>query len=356
MTVEKLEPKHIVILPKSITQLNDAETEKDIEIFTLPHPTNNPTKSRIPIIQNITTNETFQLISHSFSKGSKYTHQFDLANGKYHYTNDDSPIKSTFLIDENDRSQGYIMESSYFQFSTKYDITYNLIGFLYRKTEVVENENDYVKALPSNDNENNMESITSDRFLTLRDFHDTLVDSHDKNWSKISLNVLENALNKICDCIQEAGDTYYKINPVKITEFLVRKVEKINDNFPKSIPIPYDYREDIKESMKTVLSCNLLISLIPKRVYDDLIQFHPDENSTVQLSIKDAHASYIKYKEERRVTSREKEILLKSVTTVGLNNGTTTKGKIVKKKTTIVKKKVAKGKGAIDGFFKAKKK
>ena len=118
---------------------------------------------------------------------------------------------------------------------------FNLIGFFFKDASEVEQECDYIKPLVKN------ETIkVDDKFLPLRDYHDLLVDTYDKQWMNISLKTLENALSEISEVIEEAGDKYYKITREKITNVLISRVQKIVENFPKSLPIPIDYPDEIK--------------------------------------------------------------------------------------------------------------
>ena len=98
------------------------------------------------------------------------------------------------------------------------------------------------------------------------------------------------------------------------------------------------------------MSGNLLVSLIPQLAYQDLIR-HESSN----LNIKQCFDSYDKYKNETLQTERERELLIKAAMSTAIPNGTKTVKKQPIQKAKVVKPKVAKGKGRIDGFFKTNK-
>ncbi|CCF58308.1 hypothetical protein KAFR_0E01540 [Kazachstania africana CBS 2517] len=343
---------------KELFLLPELKSESRLQLFTLPNPSNIKSKETLLLFQTTDSVSSkdiiYRLQDHSFSKPCARKNSEELAKGTYHYTNESQPIKSMFLLNEDDRKDGYVLESSTFKHATIYDLTYSLIGF-YFKNSVTEDEKDYIDCDIKSE-----ESSESDRYLTLRDYHDLLTDSHDKNWAFVSMESLETALVKICDTIEEAGDSYYKIRLHKIIGFLSSKVLKIVDNFPKSLNLPIDYPEDIKYCGKVVLACNLMISLIPKEAYRKLRQSSENTGSTSEdtdilenISISGCFDKYNKYKKEIAAQVAEKELLTQTAMNVGL--GSKSGKQAIKKgirKVTVAKKKVAVGKGAIDGFFK----
>lgn len=328
----------IVILPSFIANKTDLLT-----IFSLPHPSNNRSKKRINLIGS-TEGEIFQLKTHEFSKGCAYNTQSDLANEKYHYTTNEEPLKSTFLINEANRSDGHVMESGTFQIAAKYDIAFNLIGFYY-KDSASEAEKEYeveleVQSSPSEDQAN---------CFTARDFHDQLIDCHDTQWSKICVKTLEAALMKIAEPIEEAGCIYFKLTQDRVTKYLAGKVSKMASNLPKSLPIAKDLPADIQKCARVVIATNLLVSLIPRLAYLKLKEFTPVPNENLD-DIKEAFHKYEKYKSSLKCSIAEKELLVNAAMTVGLPTG---KVKVsAMKKVTKKTIKVRKQTGAIDGFFK----
>lgn len=334
MTVSQSIERNIIVLP--------SQCGNDLTIFELPHPSNNTSKSRIRLF--LSNGKTFQLKRHTFSKGCKYNKAKDVTTDRYHYTHDQKPLKSTFFVNENQREDGLVMEQGDFEFSAKYDLAFSLCGAFYHKS-ITSDESEYIikndvtKGIGAEDK----------NFLTARDFHDALIDNHDKNWSYVSISALENALAQISESIEEAGDQYHKITPQKINNWLAAKVHGIVNNFPSSIPLPKNLPEDVLPKAKVVFACNLLVSMIPQAAYIHLLQYSNDE-----LDIANAFEVYRNYTELTLRKEKEQEILVNAAMKVGMahDSGKKVGTKKIVKITKI--KKVAVKKGAIDGFFKRK--
>ncbi|QEU59859.1 Rnh202 [Kluyveromyces lactis] len=336
MTVEKLIRKGclLVALPNAV--------DSAVEIFELPHPSNNESKKPIKLF--VHDDKVYQLKIKKFSKGCDYNCSRDLVNDKYHYTSDSQTFKSTFLINEENRKDGYILEDGSILYAEKYDLTFNICGYYYRNNKVTSEDLAFITPCvpPALDMDTN--------FYTSSDYQEKLMNNHSENWGKIPPKLWESCLGKISRTVEEAGDKYYRIEPQMIVEWLLKKVIKINNNFPNSLKIPKSLPEDIASSLKCIMSCNLLVSLIPQLAYQDLIS-HESSN----LNIKQCFGSYDKYKNETLQTEKERELLIKAAMSTGVPNGTKTVKKQPIQKAKVVKPKVAKGKGRIDGFFKTNK-
>ena len=270
------EDKHLVVLPKGI-HLN-------VEIFELPHPSNNISKKPLNIL--VHDGQIYQLKTKQFSKGSEYHKQKDLVTDRYHYTSDSQPFKSTFLINTDCRKDGYVLEDSKITYSEKYDLTFSICGYFYRSNTVA-NEESVFSAV----NKTNGKIEPEVNFYSASDYQERFVDTFAVNFSKIPLELFEAALSKISLTVEEAGDKYYKINEGLITEWLVKKVTKLKDNFPESLQISSALPDEVRENLKTIMSCNLLVSLIPQLAYQQLI----NHQSSV-ANVKNAFSSYDEYK------------------------------------------------------------
>lgn len=355
MTIESVKISPIVVLSAELTDC----VQDPLAVFTLPHPTNNESKGRVKLIQ-APNGKIFQLKSHTFSKSCQYNDKADLAEDRYHYTGDGQPLKSIFLTNESDRNDGHVFESGDFQFTAAYDVAFNLIGFYYRES-ITRNENEYVKS-PVAVLNSDVHSAEPKCF-TARDYHDFLVDNHDKEWSKVSLDTLQNALSNVAELIDEAGEIYYKITPQRITSYLAGKVQKILQNFPKSLPIPTNLPEHVRVSFKTIMSANLLISLIPKLAYQELKSTSPHSETALsdagiaEVNIPKAFSTYQTYEKSKSALDKEQEMQLRAAMTVGLSTSSVAPAKKAVKKNTVNAKKikVISGKGSIDGFFRKAK-
>lgn len=332
--------KKFIFLP------NDGVLPDKIEIFNFPTPSNNTSKLQLSLFLH--NQRLYQIQDYSFSKSCKYKEIENLASEKYHYNDNGEPIKSAFLINEADRSDGEIISSSVFQISTLYDLAFNLISVFYKES-ISNTEEEYVtRSFPDF---KKLSKKMDNRFLTVRDMHDFLVDTHDTNWNLIPMILLEDALNRVAQCTEEGGDRYYKLTEETITAFLLDKVEKIVDNFPKSLPLSLEYPEDIQNCLKYIMACNLLISLIPFDAYKILLK-SPKIEGFVQ--------KYNEFKKNSIQASIDRAALTESAINVGIQKSSDIikkkPVKVVKKNTLVNKKKVSVGKGAIDGFFKLQKK
>ncbi|QLL33439.1 hypothetical protein HG536_0E03500 [Torulaspora globosa] len=332
----------LMILPASM-----ASQQGPHSLFSLPHSSNNASKKRVTLIEP-KAGEIYELRRHQFSKGSSFNTQSDLAAEKYHYTANQEPLKSTFLTNEADRKDGRVMEAGDIHFATRFDLSYCLIGYYYGDS-TSQDEKEY-------EQDSEAESAVARgrmNCLTVRDYHDHLVDNHDSQWANVSLESLEMALRKVAEPTEEAGSTFYKLTEGKIIEYLANKVTRLAQNLPKSLNISADLPADILECAKVTLAADLLVSLIPKHTYFRLKRFSPAAGAEHIADIKNSCDRYETYKRSVKQSVEEKELLVKAAMTVGLPTGKT-KTSVVKK---VTKKSVVvrKQKGSIDGFFKPAK-
>lgn len=342
MTVGEAARDMLVVLPASMVS-----QQGPYSLFSLPHPSNNASKKRITLIEP-TAGEIYELRRHQFSKGCSFNAQSDLANEKYHYTANQEPLKSTFLTNEADRKDGRVMEAGDIHFATRFDLSYCLIGYYYGDS-TSQDEKEYEQDIEVES------AVARGRMncLTVRDYHDHLVDNHDTQWANVSLDSLEKALQKVAEPTEEAGSIFYKLTEGKIIGYLASKVTKLAQNLPPSLNITAGLPADIRDCAKVTLAADLLVSLIPRYTYSTLKRFSPVAGAEHTADIKNAYAKYQAYKRSVKQSAEEQELLVKAAMAVGLATGNTktTVVKKVTKKTVVVKKQ----KGRIDGFFKPAK-
>ncbi|AGO09865.1 AaceriAAL125Wp [[Ashbya] aceris (nom. inval.)] len=323
---------YVVILPKCVEN-------STLTVFQLPHPSNN--RSKGPVRLFIHEGLVYQLQTQKFSRGCAYNSVDDEVNDRYHYTADGQAYKSAIYLNEDDPSQSLVLESGEFDYHTKYDLAFSLCRYYYRNN-VVDTEAECLE--PSR-----QAVKPSSNFLTVRDFHDELVSVDSPNWSHVPLEVLEAALLRVSDVVEEAGDRYFRLSPQRITKWLSTKVERILPVFPSSLPLPTGIPEEYLLDIKTAWSTNLLLSLLPQLAYWELRNYEGDN-----LNIKRAFVRQEQYKSEVLEKQKENDILIKSAMSVGFQQDAKREGpprQTTNLKST-VKKKVAIGKGAIDSFFK----
>lgn len=323
----------VVILPKCVL-------DSPIKIFEVPHPSNNTSKNAIKLF--IHDNVVYQLQTKHFSKGSPYNKDQDEANDLYHYTADGHPYKSIIAFNPNKtQEEGIVLESGAFDYHTKYDLAYSLCKFYYR-LDVVNDESAYSQADPS------IGIKQSSNFLTLRDFQDVLVDQDGDHWLNVPSQVLDIALHKVCDTIEEAGDKYFKIVEPKILKWLVAKVPRIISVFPESLPFPKDIPDEYLKDIQTCWAVNIMISLLPRSAYWALRNY-----SNSEIDIIKAYENMSKYKQELVIRNKENNVLINAAMSVGSTRSCNTKHRTNPRSKTIKNpKKIPAGKGAIDSFFK----
>lgn len=266
--------------------------------------------------------------------------------------------RSIFIINENDREDGIILNQDYLKLLLPYDITYSLISAYIKelKEPMSRKEADYLKETkPINDKK-------EQKFLTVRDYRDKLIEMDSIEWNHVPISLINEKLSMVSESIIECEEQYYKITMEKIIKYLItERVIRIYQAFPKSVPIPTQWPADIQECMKIVRICQLLISIIPKRVYqslceEDTLKLEIKNDTASLLTIKQCYMKVNEYKMNTAVSDKEKKLLAETAMQVGLSSATTTapsNGRIIKRVTTAPKKKrVQVGKGAIDGFFK----
>lgn len=343
MTNTELEqiPDGIYFLPSGI------QLEKNPRIITLKNPSNTAEKSHITLVTDL--KEIYQVNNYKFGKGRKFESTKDDINDRYHYDEQGKPLRSAIMVSDDDKTNYNVLPSSTIKLLTKYDLAYSLIGYKFRESTAA-SEKEYVKEAI------NTTTIKDDgKYLTLRDYADHLVDTCDKNWEYIPMDILTISLSKISETIEEAGDTYYKVTIESVLDFLSKKVIKLVQNFPKSITIPNDLDDKMKINFKVFMSVNIFISLIPKCVYQKLRSCETkleDLDTTISKAFKEYETHF-----KASFTSKSEEaFLLQSATNVGLErgDGPVKDAKKSKSKPVVKKPKVAVGRGAIDGFFKKK--
>lgn len=346
--MNELESYKIRLLPKELNDVVKYQT------FSLPNPSRIKDKSNIRLL--IDNDQVYQF--HDYGFKSKYLMDSN-ATGPRKITGEvgEETARSVFLVNEMNRKDGIVLQDASFEMLTKYDIVFNLISFYCQKDEWMEHESDYVKKSVEYS-----KKAGKDKFLSVRDYQDLLIDCDSDGWSQIPLSLLESKLQEISEVVEEGDIKYYKISMSEITKFLINfKILPIIKRFPESIKIPYQYPDDIKQYLKVIKSCQLIISLIPKRVYDALIndansKISLGSESTVEISVKECFTAVAAYKKQTSVSDKEKKLLAENAMQIGLGNGSNAykeKGKVIKKPLP-TKKIVAVGRGAIDGFFKKK--
>ena len=323
----------------------------------LPHPSRNSSKqAKISLLLHSDNKQLFQFSPYEFKSeylsAAKRTGPRKISGPPVEDT-----ARSVFLVDPEQRTDGLVLQDASMSMLLPYDLAFSIMSAYYVSDAPAAKESEYTAMTGAK------ASSGTDRFLSARDYQDMLIESDDSAWAKIPLSLLEEKLGTVCETVEEAGDTYYKLTAASIGQYLVKhKIQAMLESFPASVPVPFQWPEEVKQSMRVVRCCQLLISLLPKGVYNILIN-----DNAAQLSLGEKSMSVVgcfgavqKYQKDNMLGEQERKLLAESAMQIGMSNGPAPPknqnnriGK-PKPKPIVPKKRVAVGRGAIDGFFKKK--
>lgn len=201
----------------------------------------------------------------------------------------------------------------------------------------------------------------SSRFITFDDFIDKL----SSEYAIVSslTKIIEEKMPEIFEVINEGGEVFYKLSINKIFQKLNDKVNKLfetlkkNESFSITTKIKQDLYSDVNNTEIPISILNLSIlkysidlifeSYLNKDIKQDFIKAH--KINFIELD------NYCKELKEKKKSLEVIESNMNSIvqTTTKANNNRNSAKTVTKKKTTKKEvKKVAVGKGALDGFFK----
>ncbi|GMM37603.1 hypothetical protein DASC09_049280 [Saccharomycopsis crataegensis] len=333
----------VIILPKNGNPINKITIDlndptgvdkSDWKIISLPHPR---TSSPVKYIFNSSTLYELRQIQGSNPH---------LKDSQRLETEDGSAIKSLLIESSTPGNHtGLIIEDPSVYVTSPFNPVYLLISFFVAKKYHLSD---------------------TTRFISLEDLVDSM-ESQDKFEPmavKLPMGILEDGLSKICESIEENGDTFYKFSMKKTLEFLQHKTNKLKsleeEKFPKSIlqkliiPLvtPADSTSstppEILDAAKLKYSISLIGSYLPQVIVNELAKSFKedltklDEYLQQQKQIKDK-----KKLAEEGLREMDKQI----------KAGGNSRKKPVSKKTAGIKKPTAPRKvvrGALDNFFKKK--
>ncbi|KAG7887538.1 hypothetical protein KL936_004235 [Ogataea polymorpha] len=162
---------------------------------------------------------------------------------------------------------------------------------------------------------------------------------------------LQKPLLQICESVDENDETFYKPSMQKIIGYLSSKVDHLAQNLPsalvasakKKLSLPgFEPTEEVLQVSKKQLAIELISSYVDAKYLDDLKKLYSTE-------ILDSYM--VEYRRKEQLTALAEE----NINTLNVMNAANPKKRKVEKK--VVRKevkKVAVGKGALDGFFKKK--
>ncbi|ESW98244.1 hypothetical protein KL918_004010 [Ogataea parapolymorpha] len=162
---------------------------------------------------------------------------------------------------------------------------------------------------------------------------------------------LQKPLLQICESVDENDETFYKPSMQKIIGYLSSKVNHLAQNLPsalvasakKKLALPgFEPTDEVLQVSKKQLAIELISSYVDAKYLNDLKKLYSTE-------ILDSYMVEYKRKEQSTALAEENINTLN-----GMNAANPKKRKVEKKVVRKEVKKVAVGKGALDGFFKKK--
>ncbi|EGW32856.1 uncharacterized protein SPAPADRAFT_136855 [Spathaspora passalidarum NRRL Y-27907] len=285
------------------------ETESPAEFKILELPTSNNLSTTKSYLFDATTNSLYELNEIRTSESAK------LKSG--------DAVKSYIL--ESDTS-GAIIQSPRTIISSKFNLVYLLISILSSQKE--------------------------DRFITVDDFMDRVAWSHN-----LPESVISNALVQICDELDQGDAKFYKFSLDKSIQFVNEKITKLVEFFTnEKNTVIEKVRAELNDPTSTEVVSQQLVSELTLQYAIDYVcgsyiaepTFKQDLIKKYQYKFDNVDAYLAKLKEKQKslavVEANMNEVIHSTV-----KNRKKEQKKTIKKVQT---KKVAVGKGALDGFFK----
>ncbi|AOA61078.1 Ribonuclease H2 subunit [Komagataella phaffii CBS 7435] len=265
----------------------------------------------------------------------------------------------SLIFAEKESIDGYVVENSEILVATKFNVIYLLLKY-FIMTEL--------RGMNINELD---ESNQSGRFLNFDDLIEQLQEnSVFQGLPEEFFGSLEPSLSEICKVIREGDENYYRVSPAAIFQFLNRKVEALQKNLLETentvkqflsskLSKPIDQGSTKEEEVPLEIldlatkraAVQLISTYLPQSLGNCLLgQFEKDWEtlSNHQLLVEKAF-------QERQIAEENLAKLNESI-----GNSSSYFGKRKNQKTLAAPKpkvkKVAVGKGALDGFFRAKAK
>ncbi|ABN66146.2 predicted protein [Scheffersomyces stipitis CBS 6054] len=248
-------------------------------------------------------------------------------------------VKS-FIFEDEQNGEGAIIQSSSVIVSSKFDLAWLLIAIFYKHNQFSKN---YISA------EDVMDKIAG-----------VFSGNGNDQWvHKIPYFLYEQSLAKISESIDESGDSFFKFSLKKSFEFVEKKVERLQTYFASG-------DNSVLVTIKGKLTDTTLAEhTIPEPILKSMVLRYAVDyvcDSYIGSEFKKEFISFVKYdfsdldKYLDVLQERQKnlQIVESNMNSVAQTSASASKKKVELKKgkKKEVKKKVAVGKGALDGFFK----
>ena len=254
-------------------------------------------------------------------------------------SNGDLSNGNTSLDNHRASSGGFVLESSHMITTTKFNLTYLLQSILHTNQD-----------------------LFTKRYITLEDVCD-LIESlcTEKDWvHKISPSTYQRSLATICQVIDENDEFFYKYSPEKSVEFISTKINKLvtflKENREKVSLYNHLYSKLLDPTESIVVTDDIIDEMVLRYGIDFVCDSYCLDVIKMELMNKhdfsklEAHIEGIAAKQKNLLVVEENITSVVKTTAAAKNNI-----KIEKKGKKKEVKKIAVGKGALDGFFKKAK-
>ncbi|CDK29650.1 unnamed protein product [Kuraishia capsulata CBS 1993] len=254
---------------------------------------------------------------------------------------------NSLIVETVGSEDGMVIEEPEIFVASKFNLVYMLLAFFEQNIKNLAYDAD---------------TSTGSRFISFEDMSERLLDDTDSPLKDLPACFFEQdtigrAFELLCDTMGEPDDLYYKLSLQKVISFLRSRVERICEKFPESIMdsilkskinAPSGKSEELDP--ETVRCCQKIyaIQLLGSYLSDFYVEqvsvcFRDDLNRG-----KDHLAKMASLHQEQRMAQQGIDELSASLSST---NGSKKRKPVVQQKKVPVKK-IAVGRGALDGFFK----
>lgn len=275
-----------------------------------------------------------------FSEDKVY--ELRLISGQTSYSSRPEPklsngeaVKSLIIENENGEDEGAVLASPEIVNVSKFNLIYFVLRIMW------ENKN-----------------VDNSRYHTMEDILDQFNTYITPQQQIVGIKKhLITAIDHVCETIEEAGDSFYKFSPSKGNSFISRKVEDLSALLQSSPN--FSLSEFIKSKLNAYEEApsDMLELQIKKYAVEFIFGSYLTQEMKADFILKSGLDfskldDYFKEQEDKQKTIAMVESNMASIvqTTSKAKSVTAKKGKTTKTTKKVVKK-VAVGKGALDGFF-----
>lgn len=227
---------------------------------------------------------------------------------------------------------GYVVQSGNLIVASKYNMTYLLISVVYLQ---IDNFNQ--------------------RFIALDDLLDKLASSYGDWINEIPNTLYEKSLAKVFEVVDQDDEKYYKFSLEKANDFIQSRIDSLLEFLSTK---PSSMSNFVKSKLSDPSTGTIQQDLLKLAILHHSVEFVT--NSYCLPQFKDQYISSRKFdfkpfddfRKKLKEDQKSRDLVEEGVTNIAIANKNVKKKDVPVKKTTKKQvKKVAVGKGALDGFF-----